>query len=95
MRTEMLMMCCQFHPELTEAFIVFSILGLDILGQKPDEICSAFLIWMLLRQPDLLTEKGKQQFMEIPEELRETVRNVARSDFFRVYTQSVTRFRRS
>ena len=53
----------EFKPILTELFIMFTSLGLEILGRQPDPIRAAFNIYYGLRNPDLLTEKGKNNFI--------------------------------
>lgn len=76
----------EFDPRLTQAFILFSIMGLQILGQKGDEISRAFVFWIFLHQPDLLTEKGRKFIDQIPKELQQTMKDIAKLDFFRVFT---------
>jgi hypothetical protein len=77
----------EFDPITTELFIIFTSLGLEILGQRPDEVRGAFIIYFSLRNPHLLTEKGKAKFIDkVPEEKRKRVLSMPKEQFFEAYT---------
>ena len=76
----------EFKPHLTEFFMIFTSMGLEILGRQPDPIRSAFNIYYGLRNPHLLTEKGKPEWVDkIPEETRKKALNMPKSEFFESY----------
>ncbi len=73
----------EFDGSLTEIFILFSILGLNLLGIRNNDIRDAFIIWFAINNPDRLTEKGMKQFTEtVPSESIEKARNLNRNQFF-------------
>lgn len=76
----------EFKPYLTEFFMIFTSMGLEILGCQPDPIRSAFNIYFFLRNPHLLTKKGKSEWVDnIPEENRKQALNMPKSKFFESY----------
>jgi hypothetical protein len=77
----------EFDTIITELFMMFTSLGLEILGQSPDEVRGAFNIYFFLRNPHLLTEKGKAKFIdEVPEENRKYALSMPKERFFEAYT---------
>lgn len=77
----------EFKPALTEAFISYSLFGLELLGQKHDEIGGAYIMYLSLHRPEFLTEKGKEQFFgKITEEALQAGKKLSKSDFFQIYT---------
>jgi len=77
----------EFKPALTEAFISYSLFGLELLGQKHDEIGGAYILYLSLHRPEFLTEKGKKQFFgKMSEGTLQFGREIPKSDFFQVYT---------
>ena len=77
----------EFDPLVTEMFIMFTSLGLELLGRSPDEVRGAFNIYNSLRNPHFLTDKGKANFIDaVPEESREYALSMQKKQFFEVYT---------
>jgi hypothetical protein len=86
----------EFKPHLTEFFMMFTSMGLEILGSKPDAIRSAFNIYYGLRNPHLLTEKGKAEWIDkISEENRKQALNMPKAEFFESYLILRRRYLRS
>lgn len=84
----------EFDPSLTEIFILFSLLGLELFGIKHNEIRGAFIIWHCIHNPHRLTEKGKKQYIEnIPSESISKIKNMSRSEFFNSYTMLKRQFK--
>jgi len=75
----------EFDPVITEFFIIFTSLGLERLGRKPDEVRSAFNIYFCFRHPDSLTAKGKAELDSLPEKTRESARTMPKEKFFETY----------
>jgi hypothetical protein len=77
----------EFDPIITEYFIMFTLLGIELLGRSPDEVRGAFSIYYGLQNPHLLTEKGKVNFIDaVPEESRKAALNMPKQQFFEAYT---------
>ena len=77
----------EFDPIINEHLMMFTSLGLEILGQSPDEVRGAFNIYYSLRNPHLLTEKGKAKFIDaVPEESRKCVLSMPKEKFIEYYT---------
>src|SRR3990167_8491125 len=76
-----------FNPSSTEGFIIFSILGLEYLGIKPNSIRSAFIIYQCFHNPELFKKKGLHSiFKDIPSNQRREIMNLKRCQFFENYT---------
>ncbi len=77
----------EFDPIMTEIFVMFTSLGLELLGCGPDEVRGAFNIYYFLRNPHLLTDKGKAVFIDaVTEESRKCALNMPKQQFFETYT---------
>ncbi len=79
----------EFNPKGTELFILFTLFGLEILGQKPDEIRGAFVIYWGLLNPNSLTPKGHRDIIEsIPKRTtREDILKSPKQRFFNAYLE--------
>jgi hypothetical protein len=83
----------EFEPRLTELFIVFTSIGLEILGRKPDPIRAAFNIYYGLRNPRVLTAKGKAEWLErISEDNRKQILSMPKYQFFQFYVRGRKRY---
>ncbi len=77
----------EFDPIITEGLIIFTTVGLELLGRGPDEVRGAFNIYYCLRNPHLLNDRGKRDFIDsIEEEIRNNVLNLPKQKFFEYYT---------
>ena len=77
----------EFDPKITELFIAFTSLGLEILGRQPDEVRGAFTIYYALHNPNHLTKKGKANFIDsVTEENRKHLLSIPKHQFFEAYT---------
>lgn len=75
----------EFNPASTDVFIMFTSLGLELLGVKPDEIRGAYTIYQMITNPKALTERGISQLEKIPEENRRHLTTMPKQDFFLAY----------
>lgn len=86
----------EFNASLTEFFIAMTSLGLEILGRQPDIIRDAFTLYYGLKNPDLLTKKGKSGlFGEIPEDKRKQALSISKQQFFECYTSQRRQYLRN
>lgn len=86
----------EFKPILTELFIMFTSLGLEKLGCQPDPIRAAFNIYYGLRNPHLLTENGKSEWIDrISEENRKQALDMPKHQFFEFYLIGRERYLRN
>ncbi|MCX5892815.1 MAG: hypothetical protein NTW80_07575 [Deltaproteobacteria bacterium] len=77
----------EFDPIITEGIILFTLLGLELLGRGPDEVRGAFNIYYFLRNPNLLNDKGKTLFIDpFPVESRKQALTMPKQQFFEAYT---------
>jgi hypothetical protein len=76
----------ELKPSLTELFILFTSIGLKKLGRQPDPVLTAFDIYYVLRNPHLLTEKGKSEWnVKISTEIRKQALDMPKRQFFETY----------
>ncbi len=66
--------------------MLFSILGLEVLGVKRTDIEICFAKWFELSRPDLLSEKGKAMWAQpkLAEAIR-TMGSVTKKEFYGVF----------
>jgi len=78
----------EFDPKITEWFVIYTSLGLEHLGQKPDEVRGAFNIYYGLCNPQYLSEKGKRTYIDnVPEKTRTKTLVLPKYQFFAWYTR--------
>jgi len=86
----------EFKPILTEYFIMFTSLGLEILGRQPDPIRAAFNFYFGLRNPHLLIEKGKSEWIaRFSEENISQALDMPKHQFFELYVIQRKRYLRN
>jgi hypothetical protein len=72
----------EFNPVLSEYFILFAIVGITLSGERHSTEESAFLLWVHLHRPELLSTQGQKRFNhDIPIDQIEPVRAVAKNKF--------------
>ena len=70
------------NPEMTVLFIIFSALGIQLIGGKNSDRLDAFMVWVGIHQPDWLTPVGQQRFAKaIPVEDIPYIQSIPRSEF--------------
>jgi hypothetical protein len=79
----------EFNPAFSEYFIFFAIVALGLCGEPESEEESAFLRWMHINQPQVLTEQGKEALTNaIPIDDIKYLRTVPKSEFFDYFLQA-------
>jgi hypothetical protein len=79
----------EFHPKLSELFIIFAIHGVGACGEVADAEESAFWMWMALHEPDFLLAEGKKLLAErIPVEGWEMLRHTKKDEFLEMWFQA-------
>jgi hypothetical protein len=75
----------EFDPRLSEGFILYAIAGRELCGEPASREEKAYLSWLKIHKPSLLTEKGRQSLAErIPAEDMPRIRALSKRDFFEV-----------
>ena len=78
----------EFDSKITEWFILYTSLGLEFLGCRPDEIRGAFNIYYALLNPQFLSKKGRVNWIEsISQEARTFALRMRKYQFFAWYTR--------
>ncbi len=73
----------EFQPILTELFILFSILGLELCGIKNNLTRWTFIFYNGLHNPNILTEQGRKLILQnVPPEEIDDARKLAKANFF-------------
>lgn len=79
----------EFNPRQSDGFILFSILGVSLCGERNNTVESAWMTWLQIQNPKYLTEKGRKFFAEnIPIESIEYARSLSREEFFHVFCEA-------
>jgi len=76
----------ELDPSVNEVFIMYTCLGLEILGSKPNIARAAFTLYQMLAKPEILTEKGKADLDKIPESIRRGTLAYPKPVFFNAYS---------
>ncbi len=50
----------EFNPALSELFILFALLGVELSGERHNDEELAFLYWFQIHRSDLLTDEGRK-----------------------------------
>jgi hypothetical protein len=75
----------EFHPILSRLFILFSILGVELSGEALNDEESAFIWWLFIHEPALLTEQGRKQIEDcIPVEHLRMLEGTAKHEFLEI-----------
>ena len=76
----------EFNPSINEAFIMYTCLGLELLGSKPNIARAAFTLHQMLSKPEILSENGKAELDRFPESIRNAALAVPKPLFFEAYS---------
>lgn len=79
-----------FAPKMSEVFILVTLLGLESLKIDKNPTEKAFLVWFNLQHPDLLTEKGRQQFTNTDD--FKYIKSMNPKEFFELFIIASERF---
>lgn len=73
----------EFPPALSEAFMLFSIMGLEKIGETANDTEKAFLDWLAFHRPKLMTETYRKAIEErFPINHLHEIRSLSKSKFF-------------
>jgi hypothetical protein len=76
----------EFNPELSEWFILYAFLARELCGEPASDEEVAFVRWMQVQHPNLLTEAGKQSIASMVSEVDlHWLRGRPKNDFFKAY----------
>jgi hypothetical protein len=76
----------EFFPALTDIYLLFAIEGLRSLGEDRNDICQAFLWWILFTKPHLVAKGYQEEFRQrFPLEQLESLRTMPKCDFLKAY----------
>jgi hypothetical protein len=77
----------EFDPVVTDAFMLFTSGGMEILGKQPDGIRGAFNVYYGLSHLHLLSDRGKEKSIgAVPKEKRERILSMPKYQFLAWYT---------
>jgi hypothetical protein len=80
----------EFNPEVSEAFILFTLAGIALSGERPDSTEeSAFMLWFYFNRPDMLTDHGRKRFVDdVPVDQLKILRSIPRDQFLHVFRRA-------
>ena len=79
----------EFNPRQSDGFILFSILGVSLCGERNNTVKSAWLMWLQIQEPKYLTEKGRKFFTDnIPVDSLHYARSMSRDEFFHSFCEA-------
>jgi hypothetical protein len=79
----------EFDSELTEPFLLFSACGRALCGEPQSSEESAFLWWIQIHRPSILTEEGQEPVANaVPGNRLEYIRSLSKRDFFEGWNDS-------
>ena len=75
----------EFKPILTELFFMFSILGVSLCGEHLNKSESAFLAWIHIHKPYLLTDSGRKFLANtIPVDQMQQLKSLGKKELFQM-----------
>ncbi len=79
----------EFDPEISEMFILYALAGRELYGHPQSMEESAYLWWMQLNKPSMLTEKGRQFMTDrVPADVLDHLRTISKSQFFHAFQEA-------
>jgi hypothetical protein len=84
----------EFRPVASEGMILFSILGVQMCGERLNEAESAYFLWLQLHRPDLLTNAGHQLINSFPANQIAELKSVRKGEFLDIYHLAWSQLRR-
>jgi hypothetical protein len=82
----------EFDPSLSTGFMLFALVGLEICGERKNAEERAFLWWLHLHEPALLTEEGHKLLTDhVPAVGIAAVRTLSKRDFFNLFISGQAR----
>ncbi len=72
----------EFNPALSELFILFALLGVELSGERHNDEELAFLYWFQIHRSDLLTDEGRKKFEQaFSVDQRKAFRTIPKNEF--------------
>jgi len=72
-----------FNTDANELFLLFAVTGRQLCGALQSQEESAFLWWIQIHRPELLTEAGHKMVADhVPIETLDAIRGLSKTDFF-------------
>lgn len=79
----------EFNPEQSWGFILFAITGRSLVGEPQSEEESAFLWWLQIHEPHLLTDNGRKFMADhVPVEALEQIRSIPKEQFWNMWSEA-------
>lgn len=78
----------EFHPQLTFLFILMSVLGLEVLGEKLTPKESVFTYWNYFHKPQWLTENGRQLMAKFTAQQLDELRTISKPMFYEAFFEA-------
>jgi hypothetical protein len=76
----------EFHPPVSELFILYSVLGVSFCGEKQNDEESAFMFWRYFHHPRSMTPEGRERLMKLfPVGGVEKIRALPRDQFLKAF----------
>ena len=75
----------EFDPASNEFFIMFTCLGLKLLGIKPNIARAGFVLHQMLSHPEILTNQGKSLLAPYPDAMKNQALQIPKKEFFEAY----------
>ena len=73
----------EFTPATSEMFMLFSIMGLESIGETTNDTEYTFFLWFSIHNPDLLTKTYRKIMKELaPVGYLDEIRNISKGEFF-------------
>ncbi len=79
----------EFDPTISEFFILYAIVGRELCGESPSDEELAFMWWLQIYSPHLLTEEGRTMVPDrIPINNLAYLRRLSKHEFFEAWREA-------
>jgi hypothetical protein len=72
-----------FNPDVSDGFMIFSVMGLISIGETPSDLQRALLWWHAFRRPEILNEDGRQAVAMVPVETKAVMLKLDKKEFLK------------
>lgn len=79
-------MVLEFHPALTEMYLIFASIGLEVCGEQKHPTEEAFVWWLYLHRPEIFSHAGEKYLREtVSLKAIDHVRRLGKREFFQAF----------
>jgi hypothetical protein len=78
----------EFHPEFSESFILFTVVGLELCGERKSAEETTYLLWFHIHSPEMLSQEGEKFIADtFPPHILKYLKGLPKAQFWKEFGQ--------